>query len=181
MKTGKTLQELAAEIERQRLSKRDFVAGTAGMMMLPVEHEVVAAPLKNKANSVEMQLIDRSNDRLVWQGGIRDLAHGQISEHVKIDKRYYDRMRNEGEFELLANNVNRWFQKYPADRMVRTLDDGVRGFLSSSYRPLEHFDLATAVLPVLSDRNLIVESCELTERRIYIKAIDEKLYRDVPI
>lgn len=166
MKTGRSLEELAAEIVRQQNAKRDFVASTKNMEMIVHEHdgEKIARP----------RLSFGDNDV-----AINDLAHDQIGEHLKIPSKYYDKMRFEAPT-LLANNVNEWFKKYPADRMVRTMDDRARAFLSSKYRPLENGDLAEAVLPTLLDAKLDIVSCEITEKRLYIKAVDPSIQRDIP-
>jgi hypothetical protein len=84
--------------------------------------------------------------------------------------------------QLLANNINEWFNKYPAPRLVRTLDGKARAFLSDKFpTDLDNYDFGNATLPLLLDRKLEIMSCEITERRLYIKAVDEKLYRDVPV
>jgi hypothetical protein len=64
--------------------------------------------------------------------------------------------------------------------MVRTLDGKARAFLSDGYRPLENADLAEAVMPTLLGMRLEIMSCEITERRLYIKAVDERIKKDVP-
>lgn len=162
MKTGRSLTDLAAEIERQAKSKKDYVSNLEAVTML--------AP-----DEVPRLAIDG-----VDQFDVTATAHNQIAEHVKIDRRYYDRMRREAP-QLLATNVNHWFRANPAPRMLRTLDGKVRAMLSSSYQRLDNEDFAAATLPILSARNLTVMSCEITESRLYIKAVDEKLYRDVPV
>jgi hypothetical protein len=164
MKTGKTLTELAREIERQQHSKRDFLAPTTAMEMRTVDDKRVQLHVGN-GGGVDV--------------GLNDIAHGQLGEHVKIPAAYYKRMREEAP-DLLATNVNRWFAKYPAKRMVRTMDGTARAFLSDGYRPLEHADLAEAVLPILLEQRLEIMSCEITERRLYIKAVDERIKKDVP-
>lgn len=162
MKTGKTLSQLAAEIERQQETKRDLITSTKYVVMGVVDGKEAA-----------VKVGDHEPLR------INALGHDQIGAHAKIPATYYDRMLAE-EPELLATNVNRWFAKYPAPRLIRTLDGRVRAFLSDSYRPLENADLAEAVLPILLDMKLDIMSCEITERRLYIKAVDERLKRDVP-
>lgn len=169
MKQGKSLTELAAEIERQHLTKKDYVAGTTSM--------VVHAPL-NEATAKREGVSLRVGDDLDFR--INDIAHDQIAEHTGIPKRYYDRMRQEHP-QLLANNINEWFNKYPAPRLVRTLDGKARAFLSDKYQPLDNHDFASAALPVLLQRKLEIMSCEITERKLYIKAVDTKLFRDVPV
>jgi hypothetical protein len=111
---------------------------------------------------------------------IQEYAHGQLAEFAGIPMAYYRRMMTEDP-KLLAQNVNRWFKDLgDKRRMVRTLDGKVRAVLSDSYRALENEDLAEAVLPVLRDLDLLLLSCEITDRRLYIKAVDRSIERDVP-
>lgn len=46
---------------------------------------------------------------------------------------------------LLDENINRWFQKTPERRMLRTLDGNIRAFLSDRYHRLDNLELAVAV------------------------------------
>ncbi len=83
--------------------------------------------------------------------------------------------------ELLAANVNEWFHQKPERRMLRTLDGSMRAFLSDRYRRLDNYDLASAVLPVLKEmgEGLKIVSTELTESKMYIKVINERLELEV--
>lgn len=164
MKTGKTLVELATEIDRQRNSKRDYVAAVPALRMDNDAHLCFPAP---------------GGDTQVL--GMRDLAHRQVGEYARIPVPYYDRMVTEAP-DLLAKNVNHWFAAQGAAqdrRMVRTLDGHVRAFLSDGYRPLDNADLAEAVFPALAELNLEILSTEITERRLYIKAVDPRIVRQV--
>jgi hypothetical protein len=161
MKIGRTLTDLAAEIERQQTVKRDFIAPTNKIGLVVEDGDVK---------------MDLGAD-MVYP--INDLAHTQIAEYSKIPKPYYDRMRAEVP-ELLTQNIRTWFDKKPQQRMVRTLDHRDRAFLSDGFRPLENYDLAEAVLPTLLDNQLEIMSCEITEKRLYIKAVDRRITRDVP-
>jgi hypothetical protein len=162
MKTGRDIQSLAAEIARQAGTKKDFIAQT-DKVEVGVADEKVFVGIGDKG-----------------QFPIGDIAHGQIAEHTKIPKSYYDRMKTEAPG-LLANNIREWFGKYPAPRMFRTLDSGNRAFLSDRFNTLDNVDFGEAALPMLLERNLDVMSCEITERRLYIKAVDKRLFRDVPV
>ncbi len=153
----KTLTQLAAEIEARAAAKKDFVVPTTAMVM------------DEKANLVFGGMELPAND----------VAHGQIASHVGIPKPYYDRMRTEAPA-LLANNVNEWFKKYPADRMVRTLNGNTRAFLSDRYRPLENEDLAEAVLPVLMGLDLMPLRCDITDSKLYLKFVDRRITKDIP-
>jgi hypothetical protein len=162
MKTGKTLVELATEIERRANAKSDLVAST---------------------KNIEMQVV--GDEPFLVVGGDRDfkingIAHDQIGQHTEIPAKYYDKMLGDNPPDLLASNVNRWFEKYPAPRMVRTLDNTARAFLSDKFRPdMENEDLGEAVIPVLGDLGLDIVSSEITDRRLYIKAVDKKVSREL--
>ena len=163
MKTGKSLSELAAEIERQANSKRDFVASTEAMDVQAFGDGSALVEVKDKGKF-----------------RIGEIAHGQIAAHTGIPQKYADKMLKEAP-ELYANNVNTWFRKNPAVRMSRMLDGNMRAFLSDKFQPFDNYDFAAAALPILSTRKLNVMSCEITDRRLYIKAVDEQLFRDVPV
>ena len=158
MKTGRTLKDLMAEVLRQQETKRDFVADTRSVTM---------------TSGLHLQFGDQDV-------GVNDVAHGQIADHTKIPQKYYDRMRAEAP-DLLATNVDRWFAKYPAPRMVRTLDGWARAFLSDRYRPLDNSDLLEAALPPLLDMGVEVMSCEVTDRRLYLKVVDQRIRKDLPV
>lgn len=158
MKTGKTLTQLATEIERRANAKSDLVVSTKNVQMIGGTRLAVGADHAFNVNAI---------------------AHQQIGSHLDIPKVYYDKMLADAP-ELLANNVNAWFQKYPTPRMIRTLDGNARAFLSDKFAPdMENEDLAEAVLPVLLDLKLDIMSCEVTDRRLYIKAVDPKVTREL--
>lgn len=164
MKVGKTLDELEHEIVRQAESKKDYLVPTKAMRMI--------AP----AGDESQYKVDFGKGELP----LNEVAMEQIGEHVGIPKKYLDKMRKEAP-ELLPTNVETWFKRFPAVRMVRTLDQRARAFLSDKFNALDNFDFAAATLPILRRRNLNIVSMELTERRLYLKAVDERLYRDIPI
>lgn len=167
MKQGKSLTELAAEIERQKTAKRDFVADTRRLRMVPMDvwDEVGDETTEDMhpANGIEVE--DHG------KFPINELAHSQIARRLKIPGQYYNRMRTENPG-LLRDNVNSWFDRVPEKRMVRTLDGNVRAFLSDRYNPLDYFDMLEAVLPMIYKLKLEIKSCEVTEQRLFLKAIN---------
>jgi hypothetical protein len=80
----------------------------------------------------------------------------------------------------LANNVNEWFRRYPAVRQIRTLDGNARAFLSDRYRTLDNHDLCEAAIPPLMDMGVKVLSCDVTETKLYLKVVDQRITRDLP-
>jgi hypothetical protein len=161
MKTGRSLVELATELQRQAETKKDYLADTRAIRLEPSGAGVTMVGVN---------------------GGmaVRPVAHGQIATSLGIPKPYYDRMLAEKP-DLLASNVNAWLAAQPARKLVRTLDGSVRAFLSNSYRPLDNFDLAEAVLPRLTELHATVLSCEVTDSRFYLKAVTDRVSADVKI
>lgn len=174
MNTGRTLQELARELQRQTETRKDYIAPQA---------KLEAVVVRENAGGVECA-DQRSEVRIAGFNGdampLTDYAHGQLSDHLGIPKKYYDRMHAERPA-LLAENINTWLQA-DADnsRMLRTLDGRVRAVLSPRYRPLDNFDLAQTILPELLEQQAQIVSSELTETRLYIKAILPRLSDELP-
>ncbi len=162
MKHGKTLNELAAEITRQAASKKDYLAPSSRLHMT--------------INDGAPQLIMQNGSAHVM--GITPIAHQQIAGRLDIPRSYYDRMKLEHP-QLLAENVNTWLGRADTRYLVRTLDNNARALLSDKYRAFDNFDLAETVLPKLLQAGCRVESCELTDSRLYIKAVTPRLSAEV--
>lgn len=159
-KYGRSLNELAAEVVRRRDHKKDFVVQTNALKMLADSEEV----------AVEF------GD---FMFGVNDHAHLQLAQYTGIYKPYYDKMKNEAP-ELLAANVNEWLTRTAEPRMLRCLDGNLRGFLSEKYRPLDNDMLLEAILPPLQAAGAQIISCDVTDSKLYIKAVDERIKNDIP-
>lgn len=165
-KQGRSLTELAQEIERRAESKQDFIA--------PVTKLTASVETVDTLPKVVMNLAGQD------AFPIAPYAHGQMAQYLGIPKQYYDRMLT-GAPELLTDSINRWFEDHAKEsRMIRCMDSQMRALLSDRYRPLENEDLAEAVLPVLNELNVVIISAQITDTRFYIKAVDESIAKDVP-
>jgi hypothetical protein len=165
MKTGKSLMELAAELERQFQSKKDYTVGAQRLNMG----------------------VDKSTNQVILNGvnggmPLKPIAHQQLASTLQIPKPYYDRMK-ETDPELLAHNVNTWLQRTPAKdrKLVRTMDGEVRALLSDSYRPLDNMELAMSVIPIMKETESRIESTDVTDSRLYIKAVSERVRGEVVV
>ena len=156
MKHGLTLVELAEKVQAQSDDRADYIAST------------------NAIHVTADTMVLNPNDREAVAFNLNNHTHGQISAYTGIPKRYYDRMKVEAP-ELLSANIENWFDANPKKRMVRTIGDSARAFLSDRYRTLDHVDLMEAVLPILVEKDVQVVSAEVTETKFYLKVIDPKL------
>jgi len=159
MKRGRSLTDLSAEIMRQKENKVDYLVRPVAISMQPM------------GLGVGMFFGEQELP-------ITTLAHRQVAQKTNIPMKYYDRMLAE-EPKLLSNNVTTWLSRKKDPLLVRTLDTSMRAFLSKSYRPLDNYDLMECVLPLLVQGGLSVVSCEITENRLYLKAVSSKVSAEV--
>lgn len=159
MIAGKSLMELAKELERQKANTKDFIVNTRKIRMTPEA------------------ALEAGSSRFA----IRKVAHEHLGDLTGIPKKYYDRMKTEAPA-LLASNVNHWFDTRGTPQMLRTLDGGARAILSDKYRRIDNWQIASAALPVLSEvPGLKVVSTEITERRMYLFAATDRIQGDVKV
>lgn len=167
MKEGKTLQALANEIVRQQNSKRDFLVPT----------NTIQAYVHNNAMELGFQI--EENNTELFTAPLNSNGHQQLGAFCGIPKSYYDAMLKYPE--LLVSNVKHWLANSNDKRTIRTLDGNIRAILSDKYRRLDNFDLASQVIPYLHDANATIESCDITDKKLYIKAITNKIQREVKV
>ena len=170
MKFGKTLTELAKELDRQNKAKKDYLVDTRNIVM-DAEPNHTQLSIRN----------DTTGQTLILD--VNEVAHNQIGTTLGIPAKYYDKMRTDNP-ELLAQNVNSWFGKNPKTHMVRTLDGTARAFLSNSYRRIDNFDIAQTVLPILNEIFDVVNpqnSFEVTDERLYLKVVNPRLTTEVSV
>lgn len=177
MKTGKTLIELATEIERQHEAKVDILAPSKALVIStqPSDGELLDAAIAKRASAPTVSLRAGAHSF-----SIGEVAHEQLAELSGIPRVYYDRVLAQAPG-LYAQNVNHWLEARPASerRLVRTLDGRARAVLSDRYRSLDHFDTLAAILPVLNEQGLALASSEVTERRLYLQVVSPKLSGEV--
>ena len=165
MKSGRSLVNLAHELERQLATKQDLVVPTSLLRCHTDE-----------GGSCKM-MIDAKDG--VGEYGITNLARRQLAEKLKIPFTYFERMRTEQPV-LLDRNVNTWLQTDHDRRMIRTLDGQVRAVLSDRYRRLDNYDLAENVLPILQRLTYArFESVELTETKMYLKVVTPRVEYEI--
>ena len=163
MKTGKTLHALTHELATTQHASRDFLAPAR---RIAVDVTAGRPTFRLPVGPLELEV------------PIRETAHGQIAAALDIPKAYYDRLRETAP-DLYADNVRHWLARSDRTHFLRTAGGQLRAFLSDKYRPLDNMDLAEVVFPVLEESGFRVESCEVTERRMYVKAVTDRIAAEV--
>ena len=166
MKTGLTLDQFADTILTQSQQKADYLVDTRNLQLETYGSDIYLHMYDNHAEIMEPLQINQT-------------AHRQFGTHLKIPASYYDRMLTTHP-ELLAYNVNSWFQREPSKRMLRTMGGTARAFLSNRYRRIDNLEIAQVVLPIIGEmEGAHVESCQITESRMYLKVVNTRLEAEV--
>jgi len=189
MKAGRTLTQLAQEIERQNGAKQDFIVSTGRLRFeLPQAQEYqgfiegynTIQGVLDKANKPRLSLDTMADEPMSL--AIAPHTHRQIAAHLKdatkLPKDHYDYLYN-AHPDLLSVMVNTLFRRSPSARMVRTMDGRARAFLSNRYRPIDNGDVAEVALNIFADSQAKIASCEITESRMYLKALFPKTEGEV--
>jgi hypothetical protein len=148
---------LVEELKRQKMNSLDIIAE---------DEHIYAIPDENFGLVLGVYKTGR------WP--LTEWAHSQLAEKTGIPKKYYDRMLEAEEFELLADNINTWLRD--GKRLIRILDGKVRAILSDRYRIIDNYDLVFLALDEFQKKETIeIHRIDLTETMLYIKAIDRTL------
>jgi hypothetical protein len=161
MKTSLSLVQLAQQIETESNSKRDLVADTGAMQF---------------DQQMSILRVGDGTDTFT----VSDHAHQQIATRLKIPTRFYDRMRTDYPAQL-SDTVNTILHNEPERRMVRTLGNHARAFLSDRYKRIDHDLIAEATLSALSTVSTQIEpaSFAITDKRLYMKILFPKIEGEV--
>ena len=167
MKTGRSIQEMCVELQRQSEAKEDYLVNTSALRMATWG----STPMLHILDSTGMDQVEPLD--------ILNNAHQQIGAYLGIPRKYYERMQDEDP-DLLTYNVNHWFSRQPEQRMIRTIDGKARAFLSNRYRRIDNLDIAKVTLPIIAEMpEARYESCEITDNYMYIKVVNPRLTAEV--
>ena len=166
MKTGRPLNEVMLELNRQNQMKKDYIGSAQALRLFD-----------------DGQTFEIGSTSGAQQFGTTRLFHRQVASALGIPAKYYDIMQSQKP-ELLARNVNTWLSDRENSYMIRTMDYGggrvARALLSDRYRRIDNMEIASAVLPLFagSDQYEVVSS-EVTEDRMYLKILSRRLEMEV--
>lgn len=166
MKTGRPLNEVMMELNRQNQRKKDYIGSAQALRLFE-----------------DGQTFEIGSMSGAQQFGTTRLFHRQVASALGILAKYYDIMQSQKP-ELLAQNVNAWLSDRENSYMIRTMDYGggrvARALLSDRYRRIDNMEIASAVLPLCagSDQYEVISS-EVTEDRMYLKILSRRLEMEV--
>ncbi|HYN44415.1 MAG TPA: hypothetical protein VER35_00290 [Candidatus Limnocylindrales bacterium] len=148
------------ELKRQRDSRKDLIIDSRTLTAVAEPERIVIDIPKSGAHPLTQ-----------W-------AHNQLSDKVQIPQKYYGRMIEAKNFDLLAENVNAWLPTEDK-RMIRIMDGNIRAILSDRYRVLDNYDLVFLALDEFAKAGAEVHKVNLTESHLFVKAVTPKLQEEI--
>lgn len=167
--TGRgNLQQLVAELDRQRESRVDFVCDTRSLRLRATDGKLMLCPNSPQAREWMPTAGVTISDKALAQIG--DVATPAVPGRYLRDLAAYRP-------EVAAQLVNQTGDA--KRRFVRLLDGRCRAFLSDAYRVMDNYDLAFTALEVAKQAGARVLECSLTDSRMRIKLVNESIWRRI--
>ena len=174
MQKGMNLQDLLEEVQRQSKAKRDYVAST--------ENDIRVVPMPDFPNGMAVVLRKGQEGAELERLEITEHAHKQIAGRLQIPWKFYHRMLDDHR-DIVIDNVNKLFEREHAPRLLRTMDNRLRAFLSNRYRRLDNDEVLTQCLPpiVEGEYETCLLSSNVTDNRMYLKVLftDDALKQNI--
>ena len=184
MKSGKSLSALAMEIERQAEAKRDFTVSTNAMELVIPEARKFGEEAIEGLNSVNLSpQVNTRIPSLSLMGldesfTVNRHAHLQLGAHLDIPRKFYEEQLSKNP-DLLSVMVNTLMRRTVKPRLIRTLDGNARAIMSNRYRAIDNYDIAPMVFESIIETQAQVISCDVTDTKLYIKALFPKTEAEV--
>ena len=141
---GRILKDIPALVEQlkdQRARTKDLVSPSNRFQF---DHE---------GGQVVMRVIHQGQSAAY---PVQRQVDGQLGNKYGIHMKYFRTMQEKGAADLLAQNLEYWrtHKSFQGDkRLLRMIDGQVRAFLSSTYRPIDHLDLLTTAIQVITGQD----------------------------
>ncbi len=177
-------------------SQMQTITQTKGRDLVSLAQALAAQKENSRDLVIPTQKLEMSQDgKLGFVNGtdqffdLNNWSRSQLSGYTAIPKQYFDRISEENK-PLLADMVNHSLIKTSLQakeegksesRMLRTVGPTIRALVSGKFRRLDAFDLLNETLPILLDNQFEPISCELTEKRVYVKAVTKKITSEVKV
>lgn len=164
--TNQVVTALVAELNRQQNNKYDIVLDSRTAVAVPEPGRITLnIPIGNTLTGMPLT----------------DWAKTQLAQKFEIPERYYRKMEEEKEFELLATNINKWTIKTPKKIMVRTLDRNIRGIMSDRFKVIENRDVLMIALDAFTKNQATVLRADISDRNLFIKVVTHKMQGEIKV
>lgn len=104
-----------------------------------------------------------------------DLAAGHLCGKLKVPSRYFNRLVDTENFDLAAENINRWLEDDPRQLFLREYNGRIRGVLSGSYSVYDAPDILKTVAEVFEPSEFKLKGSYINEERLHLRLIENEM------
>jgi len=156
-----------------------------------LDFQTLAAKVKATSKTADDFVVSGNNLRMTSDGKdifhripdihpystLTEVAHDQLAGRLGIPRAYYKKMREENT-QLLADNVNAWFDGSGKHllRQINNFDHDeiahgnfTRAILSDRYRRIDNDVVIEELMPKVAEKDFEVQSCDITPYNMFIK------------
>lgn len=150
-----TIDNFKQEVLRRENAKKDYISPTGRIRM------------NSDGESIELEDVGNFN--------VLPNFHSQLHTHIGIPSKYYNAMQAIPG--LRAHNVNAWLREQDGEdvqRLVRTLDNDARAYMSNKFRPFDNAFALKAAAPIFDEfksTGLEVKSYNLTDNHMFLQLV----------
>ena len=170
------LQTLVQKLEEQAFIKTDLIVSSNNIQMNDEGKIIVSSKQDKELQKLLKGIKLTTKKELIVEPFLT--AHQQLQERLDMPAKYYNKMLN-GHLPLLKENVNYWLKRVDKNYMLRLFENKsentgyLRAVLSDRFFTLDNWDVVMATLDAIKATgvNLEIESCDITEQRMYVKFV----------
>jgi hypothetical protein len=161
--TFKNFADFVSQAERTMKEAKDFVAPSSKIAIVRDEFITVGDGQEYKLN---------------------EFCNGQLAGKLQIPKMYWDRARAVPG--LRSTNANAWLDADPnRGRMVRTINDIARAFVSDRFMRIDNYPVLEAIYPVLEKAydsyGIEIVSNAFSETKMYLQIVFPRKQGEVKV
>jgi hypothetical protein len=181
------LETLVSKLRAQSMLKLDLIVSSRHIRMDSHANVIIESSQQNEQDELSKLLNGlkiSTKGKLVLQPF--KTAHGQLKERLDIPSKYYDRMLSHPS--LLKENVNHWMNEQDKNYFLRIFEDTatetgyLRTILSDKFFTLDNWDVLLATLEAVksSGVNLQIDTCDISEQKMYVRFVCPNIEVDAP-
>jgi len=138
------------------------------------EDFIVKEPNRNTSYGTDLQFRFRPEGELTRGSQMSNHAFSQLCSKLGVPVRYMQKCIEDGQVDLVSDNINTWIEQYDKPLFVRTYGNRVRGVLSDRFSVLDTPEVLDIVSDTVQDK-FRVKQFFMNEERFHARLIQKDM------
>lgn len=131
---------------------------------------------KCKDDVIPVKNLHMTNDLKLNGMDLSDLAVGHLCGKLQVPSRYFNRLVDNGQNVLAADNINVWLDSDDKRKfMLRQYDGHIRGVLSGSYSRYDAPEILQSVQEVFGEKQFKLKGSFINEERLHVRLVESEM------